>query len=171
MHGVGTEGVTETEGGYLIFRVRKQEFALRSDWIHEIRSVPSAKDAPVTADGHVVGSIALHGQHIPVLDLARRFGQPPSRRNSRRFIIVLHFDRAPGQQLMLGLLIDAVSRVVTIPASRIGPPDSGAPSASIGRVRINGRFKYLLEPTLLLSPEEVSEACGLPPTSAIGSVA
>jgi purine-binding chemotaxis protein CheW len=164
-------GLTEKSTDYLIFRVRRQEFALLSERIHEIRSVPSAKDSPPKAEGEVIGSIILHRQPIPVIDLARRLGLPPSRRNTRRFVIVLPFSRVSGQQFMVGFLVDAVSSVVNIPDARIGSPDSKAPPASTGRVRINGRFKYLFEPTLLLSAEEIAKACALPPASVIGSVA
>jgi chemotaxis signal transduction protein len=104
----------------------------------------------------------LPGRCIPVIALTRLLDLPPARRNSRRFVIVLPLDFPPASALVLGLLVDAVSSVVRIPAARIAPPDPAAPPASTGRVRINGRFKYLLEPALLLPPEQISQVCGLP---------
>jgi purine-binding chemotaxis protein CheW len=146
---------------YLIFRARKEEFGLPAERVSEIRTIPRslAEDLSKTG-GLFCGSISLHGQAIPVVDLGRQLGLGPMRPRKRHCLIVFVLDCGASGQRKVGMLVDAVSRVVPIPNERISQNANGGPKvrACVGRVRINGRVKQLLDPDCLVSIEELISA-------------
>ncbi len=134
---------------YLLFRVRHEEFAVPASLVLEIRTIPGIEAEK--RQGLVCGSIELHGRAIPVLDLSERFGQAPAGRPGRHYVIVLPFRNGQGQNRVAGVLVDAVSNVVVIPPERISSYSDGKGAAwRIGRVRIHGRFKCVLDVDRLL---------------------
>ncbi|MEO8656862.1 MAG: chemotaxis protein CheW [Bryobacteraceae bacterium] len=142
---------------YLIFRARKEEFGLPAGRVSEIRTIPPAlaEDLTKTA-GLFCGSMSLHGQSIPVVDLGRHLGLGPIRPRKRHCLIVFVLDCGKSGPQKVGVLVDAVSRVVPIPRERISHNANGSPEVrgGAGRVRINGRVKQLLDPDCLVSIEE-----------------
>jgi len=68
-----------------------------------------------------------------------------------------------GERLELGLLVDAVSAVITIPADQIEPPPNFGASVRRdfinGMGKVNGRFVIILEPDKALDVDEMSQLC------------
>jgi chemotaxis signal transduction protein len=92
----------------------------------DIRSVREIiQHGPMTAGaadaGFVRGVINLRGAVVPVIDLQARFGQAPAAAGQEDLHRHLRGARA-GERVELGLLVDAVSEVVDIPAAEIEPP-------------------------------------------------
>lgn len=107
----------------IAFRLHAQEFCVRTTSIREIRGW-----APVTPIPHspydVIGVMNLRGTVIPIVDLAVKLGMHNTEVNERSAIVV-----ADIKGMTVGLLVDRVSDIMTIPASRLQPVPAAAGSS------------------------------------------
>ncbi|MUO78656.1 chemotaxis protein CheW [Agrobacterium vitis] len=99
----------------LAFRLHGQEFCVKTTSIREIRGWAPATSLP-HAPAEVVGVINLRGTVIPIVDLAVKLGMQGMVANERSAIIVAEVDSA-----VVGLLVDAVSDILTVPADSLQP--------------------------------------------------
>lgn len=109
----------------IAFRIGEQEFCVDIMTVREIRGWTPATPLPMTPP-YVRGVINLRGTVLPIIDLACRLGLPPVQAEARSVIIVVNF----GDRLV-GLLVDAVSDILTTPASAVQP----TPDMASGAVR------------------------------------
>lgn len=117
----------ETIGQELIsFRIGTQEFCVDIMAVREIRGWTAATPLP-QAPGYVRGVINLRGAVLPIVDLSARLGLGETNPDVRNVIIVVRI----GQRLV-GLLVDAVSEVLTATADMIQP----TPDVSCDAVRM-----------------------------------
>jgi len=139
----------------VLFQVGAERYGLdiagvrEIDRLHTITRVPQALP-------FVEGVIHLRGTIVPVIDLSRRFGQPPIVAGRQTRIIVAHL---AGQSV--GLIVDAVAEVVSIPAASVGPPppltfERTARFVS-GMARVGEGLIAVLSLDRLLSSEEVEQ--------------
>ncbi len=109
----------------IAFRVGAQEFCVDIMAVREIRGW-----APVTPLPHspafVRGVLNLRGAVLPIVDLATRLGLPAAEPTARHVIIM-----AQVCNQVIGLLVDAVSDILTVGDAAIQPP----PEIASGRVR------------------------------------
>ena len=102
--------------------------------------------------------VNVRGSAIPVIDLRRRFGLPPSSPGRQARILVMEFT-AGDSTCVLGGLADAVQEVLELDSTEIGPaPGSGSPwKADLvdGITLREGRFLLLLRTEALFSSEEL----------------
>ncbi|WP_147104907.1 chemotaxis protein CheW [Tateyamaria sp. syn59] len=104
----------------LTFKLGDQEYSLDIMSVREIRGWTKATPMPL-APSFMRGVINLRGTVLPVIDLAERLGLPKCGQNNRNVIIVVKHE---GQ--MTGLLVDAVSDIVSLEAGDMqNPPDTG----------------------------------------------
>jgi purine-binding chemotaxis protein CheW len=107
---------------------------------------------------YLKGIINLRGRIIPVMDVRLRFKQAPQDYNDRTCIIIVN-----SGGLNLGLIVDAVAEVVTIPESnRVAPPSLQGETANpyikaIGKV--DDQVKLLLDCVKLVTGETVKKLC------------
>jgi purine-binding chemotaxis protein CheW len=102
------------------------------------------------------GVINLRGAVVPVMDLAARFGRAQTVAGKRTCIVIVELE-ADGQRQLTGVVVDAVSAVLDIPASDIEP----APSFGTrirgdfigGMGKVNGKFVILLNVDAVLALE------------------
>ncbi|BCH56553.1 chemotaxis protein CheW [Agrobacterium vitis] len=99
----------------LAFKLHGQEFCVKTTSIREIRGWAPATSLP-HAPQEVVGVINLRGTVIPIVDLAVKLGMASMTANERSAIIVAEVDSA-----VVGLLVDAVSDILTVPADSLQP--------------------------------------------------
>ncbi|MGE4431795.1 MAG: chemotaxis protein CheW [Sphingobium sp.] len=105
----------------ITFRLGEQSFGLDIMAIREIRAWSPATRLP-HVPAYVAGVVNLRGTVLPVIDLAARLGWEPANPTDRHVIIVAQV----GQQLR-GLIVDAVSDIVTAQADEMQPaPATGA---------------------------------------------
>src|ERR1700742_3390878 len=90
------------------FRIGDQEFCVDIMSVREIRGWTAATPLPRSPD-FVRGVINLRGAVLPIIDLSARMGLGVIEPEARHVIIVC---RIGGQ--MVGLLVDAVSDILTI---------------------------------------------------------
>lgn len=105
----------------LSFRVGEQEYSVDIMAVREIRGWSKATPLP-HAPPFVRGVINLRGTVLPIIDLAGRLGLPKGEDSARDVIIVVCvLDQT------IGLLVNAVSDILTLPLSEMqSPPEMAA---------------------------------------------
>jgi len=97
------------------FQVGRETYGVPITSLHEIVRVPEVTAVP-DAPAYMEGVINLRGRIVSVLDLRKRLGDPkPGRERQNRILVVQHKGR------LSGLIVDAASEVLKIPASDIEP--------------------------------------------------
>ena len=124
------------------FRIGAQEFCVDIMAVREIRGWTAATALP-QAPSFVRGVINLRGAVLPIVDLAARLGFEGAETSDRHVIIVAQI----GEQVV-GLLVDAVSDILTITDEAIQPtPEVGSETAKTfvrGLLAIDGRMISLI---------------------------
>jgi len=100
----------------ITFEVENQLFGIDIMAIREIRAWTPTTRLP-RVPHYVAGVVNLRGTVLPVVDLAARLGWHATEATPRHAIIVTQFR---GQAR--GLIVDAVSDIVTIAADTLQPP-------------------------------------------------
>lgn len=99
----------------IAFRIGDQEFSVNIMSVREIRGWTPATPLP-HAPSYVMGVINLRGAVLPIVDLAKRLGMKPAEPTARHVIIV-----AQVRSRVIGLLVDAVSDILTVTDENIQP--------------------------------------------------
>ena len=126
----------------MVFRLGSQEFCIDIMSVRDIRGWTLATILP-HSPSYVRGVINLRGLVLPVVDLAARLGFTAIEATARSVIIVTQFE-----QKSVGLLVDAVSDIVTVAKSDIQKtPDvvsDLAQSFVMGVIAVEGRMISLV---------------------------
>jgi purine-binding chemotaxis protein CheW len=126
----------------MAFRIGEQEFCVDIVSVREIRGWTPATALP-HSPGFVRGVINLRGAVLPIVDLAARLGLASVEPTSRHVIIVAQVGRQ-----IIGLLVDAVSEILTVAEGTVQPtPDVASEMAKTfvrGVLAINGRMISLI---------------------------
>lgn len=137
------------------FRIGEQEYAVDIMSVREIRGWTTATPLPQTPD-YMRGVINLRGAVLPIMDLAARLGLPVNALSARSVIIVVKVG-----ERMIGLLVDAVSDILSVTADLIQPtPDVACDKVRSfvkGLISMDGRMisEIALE-RLLPEPESLA---------------
>lgn len=108
----------------LSFRIGEQEYCVDIMAVREIRGWTKATPLPYSPP-HVKGVINLRGTVLPVIDLSARLGMGPVAEQERNVIVVVSVNNQ-----MAGLLVNAVSDILSIPREEFqSPPDLGGDNA------------------------------------------
>lgn len=136
----------------LTFQLSDQEYALEITAVREIRGWTRATPLP-QAPTYLKGVINLRGTVLPVLDLAERLGLAPRAHSDRNVIIVV-----ASQDITAGLLVDAVSDIITVAAEDLQPPPDGAAPGGQNALRaltlLEERMIRVLDLAPLIEPSE-----------------
>ncbi len=100
---------------FIAFHVGEQTYCIDIITVREIRGWTPATPLP-HAPSFVRGVINLRGSVLPVVDLAARLGLPIKEPTARHAVIVV---QSNGQ--IVGLLVEAVSNIMTIAPDAIQP--------------------------------------------------
>jgi purine-binding chemotaxis protein CheW len=104
----------------LSVRAGDQEFAMSIMAIQEIRGWIASTPLP-HAPSYVRGLITLRGKVLPIVDLATRLGLPCREPTAASVIVVVGME-----EIVVGLLVDAVSDIITVTEDmRQSTPDTG----------------------------------------------
>src|ERR1700722_16618711 len=126
----------------MAFRIGAQEFCVDIVSVREIRGWTPATALP-HSPAFVRGVINLRGVVLPIVDLAARLGLASVEPTSRHVIIVAQV----GKQT-IGLLVDAVSEILTVADGMVQPtPDVASEMAKTfvrGVLAIDGRMISLV---------------------------
>ncbi len=142
---------------YITFRLGNEHFALP---VAQVREVLDQEDiTPLPLSPHaLLGIVNVRESAVPVVDLRRRFGMPPSTPGRQARILVMEFVLGEST-CVLGGLADAVQEVIELDSTEIKPsPGLGSPwQASLvdGITLREGRFILLLRTETLFSSDEL----------------
>ena len=98
---------------YMVFMINNQKYALSSKYITEIIEILPITKVPFLPE-YMKGIINLRSTIIPVMDARMRFGMNPIEYSERTCIIIIENDTNK-----IGLIVDAVNEVLTIPSEKI----------------------------------------------------
>jgi purine-binding chemotaxis protein CheW len=144
---------------FLTFSLNGEMFAVGIDNIKEIIEFGQPTEVPMMP-GFIRGVINLRGAVVPVIDLNARFGRTASAVSRRSCIVIVEVPAEEGAQ-DIGIMVDAVSAVLEIPAAEIEPPPSfGSRIRSEflqGMGKVNGRFVMILSIAHVLSVDELAQ--------------
>jgi len=136
----------------VIFKLGNEDFGIEIVSVEGIVKLQEIIRIP-QAPAYMEGITNLRGSVLPVIDLAKRFGLPAleQTRDSR---IVVAFAGA----VKLGMIVSAVSEVLTIDDSVIEPPPPMASAISseyiVGVAKIEKRLVILLDLAKVLTLDE-----------------
>lgn len=111
-----TNDIASTKAVEIIaFHLQGQEFCVKTTSIREIRGWQPATPIP-HAPPEVMGMMDLRGSVIPIIDLTQKLGMPPTKADERSAIVV-----AEVEELVIGLLVDRVSDILTVSLDQLQP--------------------------------------------------
>lgn len=147
---------------FLTFTLGGEMFAIAILNIKEIIEYGQLTTVPMMP-GFVRGVINLRGRVVPVIDLAVRFGRPAATATKRTCNVIVEVP-CENETVDIGIVVDAVSEVLEIPAAEIEPPPSfGAKIRAdfiSGMGKVNGHFVIILSLDKVLSVEEMALLAG-----------
>jgi len=109
---------------FLTFVLNSEIYGINITDIREIIDYGSITKVPMMP-GYIAGVINLRGNVVPVVDLALRFLQKPSRRTRRSSIVILEVNHEDQEQILeIGITVDVVNEVLDILSSEIKPSPS-----------------------------------------------
>ncbi len=143
---------------YLTFALGGEMYAVGILNVKEIIEYGNLTEIPMMP-AFIRGVINLRGAVVPVIDLAVRFGGAPSTVQRRTCIVIVEMRQEDLRQ-DIGIMVDAVSEVLEIPASEVEPPPAfGARIRTdfiSGMGKINNKFVIILDIERVLSVEEMA---------------
>ncbi len=141
------------KGRFLTFAIGNEEYGIEIEHVTEIIGIQAITEVP-ELPFYIKGIINLRGKIIPVMDMRLRFKREAMEYNDRTCIIVVDIG-----EITIGLIVDKVVEVVSIPEQDIVPPpdpSTGFQTRYIKGVgKIGNEVKLLLDCIKILSDEEV----------------
>ena len=138
---------SELVGKYLTFALGDEEYGVPVLKVREIIKMMDITSVP-QVPRHVKGVINLRGKVIPVVDLRLKFSFAEHGYTERTCIIVVEVALSTSK-VMMGIVVDAVSEVLTIAADEIEQtPEFGERVTTDymkGVAKVKGKVKILLD--------------------------
>jgi len=141
------------KGRFLTFSLGNESYGIEVKYVTEIIGMQAITEMPELPE-YVKGVINLRGKIIPVMDVRLRFKKEPREYNDRTCVIVVDIN-----DISIGLIVDTVSEVITIPEEDIVEPPqmnkelNNRYIKSIGKV--GSDVKLLLDCEKLLTTNEI----------------
>lgn len=141
------------KGRFLTFSLGKESYGIEIKYVTEIIGIQAITEIPELPE-YVKGIINLRGKIIPVMDVRLRFKKDPREYNDRTCVIVIDIN-----DLSIGLIVDTVSEVLTIPEQGIVEPpkmNRGFNNRYIKNIgKVGNDVKLLLDCEKLLTEDEL----------------
>jgi len=151
-----TAGPSSAEEHVVIFRLAEEYYALDIQAVQEIVRMQNITSIP-GSDPWVEGITNLRGRVVPVIDLRRRCSVSVNEHSPETRIVVVSSSNG-----MVGLIVDAVSEVMRIPADQVEPPSSivSVPANTYlrGVAKLDDRLVSLMDLAGVLPSEEPAYA-------------
>ncbi len=104
------------KGRFLTFLLGNESYGIDIKFVTEIIGIQTITEVPELPE-YIRGIINLRGKIIPVMDVRLRFKKSFREYNDRTCVIVVDI-----QNVFIGLIVDSVSEVITIPDTDIVIP-------------------------------------------------
>ena len=145
---------------YLTFQLAGDEYGFGILRVKEILEYDTLTRVP-SAPAAIRGVINLRGAVVPVVDLAVRFGLPATAVTRRTCIVIVEV-RAGEEDIVMGVMVDAVSQVMDLAEHDIEPPPPFGAKVRVdylvGMGKIGKGFVLILDIDRLLAEIDVSAA-------------
>ncbi len=105
------------EERFVVFRLAGEDYAVTIAGVHTVEKIMPITRVPKAPD-FVDGVINLRGEVVPVINLRRRLGLPAATDDVESHVVVA----LAGEQLV-GLIVDEISHVLSLPSTAIQPAD------------------------------------------------
>ena len=149
------EGAPQSYIQLVGFYLGREEFAIDIQKVQEINRMVEITRVPRTPE-FVEGVMNLRGKVVPVINLRKRLDFPEKEDDKRTRIVVVEI-----QGRILGLVVDAMSEVLRIPAGTIGPPpkimDEMDTDFIMGVGKLEDRLLILLDLDRIISQEKSAQ--------------
>lgn len=143
------------KGKFLTFSLGKESYGIEIKYVIEIIGIQAITEIPELPE-YVKGIINLRGKIIPLMDVRLRFKKEPKEYNDRTCVIVVDI-----KDVSIGLIIDSVSEVLTIPDDDIVDPpkmNKGFNNRYIKKIgKVGNEVKLLLDCEKLLTEDELED--------------
>ncbi|MEG6585904.1 chemotaxis protein CheW [Dendrosporobacter sp. 1207_IL3150] len=140
----------------VVFKLGREEYGVSILQVQEIKRMTDITRVPHTPD-YITGVINLRGSVLPVIDLKNRLNLPPQDHTDNTRIIIIKID-----EIVLGMLVDAVSEVLAIDQTNIESPDSvvGGIAANFisGVGKLDNRLLILLNLEMIIGVGQDTKA-------------
>jgi len=157
-----TQNVVE-QSQYLTFHLAGEEYAVGILQVKEIIEYGTITKVPQTPPS-IRGVINLRGNVVPVVDLAVKFGLAPSPITERTCIVIVEAD-FDGERTVMGVIADAVSKVVKLSPEEIVPAPPFGTQVRVDFLRGMGKagkkFVLLLDIDKVLCAAELQAGAAL----------
>jgi purine-binding chemotaxis protein CheW len=134
------------------FRLGNEDYAVNILKVQEINRMKEITRVPNTPP-YVEGVINLRGKVIPVINLRSKFGLSDKDSDTQSRIMIMDI-----QGITMGLVVDAVSEVLRIPANIVEPTPPMASNISTeyikGIAKLEDRLIILLDMDMLVGKAE-----------------
>jgi purine-binding chemotaxis protein CheW len=155
-----TNDVVKSLNQYLTFFLAGEEYALSILQVTDIIECGVVTRVPGTPPW-IRGVHNLRGTVVPVIDLAIKFGLPPTEITRRTCVVIveLHVD---DEALIMGVMTDSVHQVVELGPDQIQAAPAFGPRVRVdcvlGMATSNGKFVVILDIDRILASEEILTA-------------
>ena len=152
------ENILETEEDtqkdrYLTFSLGKESYGIEIKYVTEIIGIQAITEIPELPE-YLKGIINLRGKIIPIMDVRIRFKKELREYNDRTCVIVVDI-----KKVSIGLIIDSVAEVITIPEQDIVEPSQMNKVINNKYIKMIGKVgtdvKLLLDCEKLLTEDEI----------------
>jgi purine-binding chemotaxis protein CheW len=137
---------------FLTFTLGSEEFGFDLLKVQEIRGYTAVTPIP-NSPPHVRGVMNLRGAVVPVISLREKFGMVPVEPDKFTVIVVVSVGKK-----VIGLVVDAVSDVLTVQADAIEPPPDLGQQRDIsyitGLAKVAARLLILVDIEQMLGTSE-----------------
>jgi purine-binding chemotaxis protein CheW len=137
---------------YLTFHIAEEDYGIEISYVTEIVGLQHISEIP-EMPAFIKGVINLRGVIIPVTDVRLRFGMEPRAYDERTCVVVVRMG-----ETAVGLVVDTVKEVLSIPESSITEPPRVASAKGAryvkGIARMDNTVKIILNINALLHEEE-----------------
>ncbi len=131
------------------FKLGREEYGVSILQVQEIKRMTDITRVPHTPE-YIKGVMNLRGSVLPVVDLKKRLNLPSQAYSDDTRIIIVKVD-----EVNLGIIVDAVSEVLTIRQENIEPPQTvagGAVASYLSGVgKLDDRLLILLDLEAIIS--------------------
>jgi purine-binding chemotaxis protein CheW len=151
-----TETAADGSNQFLTFTLDNEEYGIEILKVQEIKGFSKITPIP-NAPHYVKGVVNLRGSVVPIVDLRSRFSMQPREYDQFTVIIVVNLGTK-----VVGLVVDTVSDVLTIPASQVAetPELAGGVDTSCvtGMGKVNEKLVMLLDIARLVGSDLLPES-------------
>jgi len=138
---------------FMTFTVGKETYGIEISHIIEIIGMQEYTEVPEMPD-YIKGIINLRGNIIPLMDVRLRFRMEPRPYDDRTCVIVTVVDT-----VLVGLIVDRVSEVITLPEESISSLQGVAGTQSNRFVRSVGKTQtgivLIVDPDKLVNDDDL----------------